>query len=137
MKKTIAIILSLALVMVCGTTNVLAANNKESSKESTSTKNARNIDYYTWGDGYVQSGTTYVKVTPGRGQNLKIHLYLKSGNVSISIKSSTGSYRYIAMWNTNGHHYADLVSPTDGGTYTVQLSSPGAPAWFSGGIYSE
>lgn len=37
-------------------------------------------------------------------------------------------------WTTEVHHWADIVTHTNGGTYTVRLIGP---AYVTGGFYSE
>ena len=75
-------------------------------------------------------------VNPGSGKNLKMHTYLKSGNLTVWVSTHAGyGYQKKATWNTNGHHYVDLVSGTGNQTYYVRLW--GTAAYFDGGIYSE
>lgn len=132
MKKFFATILSLCMVL---STSTIAFAAEAPVTEATSiTAETRNIDYYTYPD-QLLDGTKTVTVTPGSGEALKMHVYLSSGSLTVWVKPSSSSvWTQITTWNTIGHHYCDLVSNTDGGSYQVKVF--GAASWFEGGIYS-
>lgn len=105
-----------------------------SSANEETTIAPRNIDYWnTYGMATISN--TMIKVTPGAGENLKIHLYLYSNNtITISVAPVGGSFRTVATWNSTGHHWADLVNGTNGGSYWVKFTGSTIA---DGGIYSE
>ena len=144
MKKTFAILMALCMTFVSGSFQVFAKETTPqycheervttaSLDDSVSTYNT---DYFTFRDNAVLDGYQTIVVTPGSGEALKIHTYIMSGSLKVQVKKSSALfYKTIATWNNNGHHYADLVTNTDGSTYYVRLF--GAAALFNGGIYSE
>lgn len=142
MKKFLASFMTMAMILstMCMAKPAFA---QESSNvfdvESTSESNvARNIDYWTFPDGSFVAGGKYVTVYPGAGENLKIHIYLTGGTLIVKVRpTGTNNWRSVATFKGVGHHYADLVSGTNGGGYDVGLYGTGGVATFSGGIYSE
>lgn len=137
-KKLLALGLTLCMALSM-TSAVFAAETTppvatEATTEASETSVARNIDYYTYPN-QILDGYKTVRVTPGSGEALKMHVYLQSGALTVWVKPS-GSLFYSkkATWNTIGHHYVDLVPNTNGGSYDVRIF--GAASWFEGGIYS-
>lgn len=139
MKKLFAVLLSLCMILSCTSVSAFAAETfvEDVNPSNVSTyATARNINYYTFSDNSVLDGTITIKVTPGSGEALKIHLYIISGSVKVQVKKSSALlYTTVRTFKNAGHNYADLVSSTNGGTYYVRLT--GTAAWFNGGIYSE
>lgn len=141
MKKILGLCLTFCMILVAST-SVYAAEAKPTSegrleevKEAANAENsARNIDYWNTHGPLVISDSSF-KVTPGAGENLKIHLYVTKGPVTIKIRAQGSSgYTTIATWNSTGHHWADLVTGTDGGYYWVNIVGP---CIVDGGVYSE
>lgn len=140
MKKILMIMLTLTLVLSMPTM-VFAKENStsitENSLQSTSNVSSispKNIDYYTF-PSQILDGYKTVSVKPGSGEALKMHVYLSSGSLTVWVKSASSStWSKKATWNTIGHHYCDLSTKTNGGTYQIRLF--GAASWFEGGIYT-
>ena len=137
-KKLLALGLTLCMALSMSSA-VFAAETTtspvaEATTEVSEAAVARNIDYYTFPN-QILDGYKTIRVTPGSGEALKMHVYLESGALTVWVKPA-GSLFYSkkATWNTIGHHYVDLVSSTNGGSYDVR--SFGAASWFEGGIYS-
>lgn len=142
MKKILALCLSVCMLLTCATTtafaaepdNTLAEQKKEVTGTST-TNVTRNIDYWNTA-GPLQISQWSTRVSPGAGENLKIHFYVSVAPIKIEISRPGGGKTLIANWTTTGHHWADLVRGTDGGDYWVDMT--GSPvAIVDGGIYSE
>ena len=113
MKKYFALFLTMCMLVVGTSTSVLAAENEQ----------------------YVVIGNTSFRVFPGKGENLKIHLYLYTNNkITISVRPEGGSSRTVATWNSKGHHWADLVRGTNGKGYWITISGSTIA---DGGVYSE
>lgn len=140
MRKFFALFLTMCMFMVGTCTSVFAAENKqEANIEATSSTNDNDIsmlntDYWKT-PGPVVIGNTTFQVFPGKGENLKIHLYLYSSNkITISVQPEGGSTRTVATWNSKGHHWADLVRGTNGRPYWITISGSTIA---DGGVYSE
>ena len=137
MKKFLALCLTLCMALSMSSV-AFAAETPETpatqSKTEVSTVAARNTDYYTYTK-QILDGYKTVRVSPRSGVTLKMHVYLESGALTVWVKPAGSTfYTKKATWNTIGHHYVDLVSNTNGGSYDVRLF--GAASWFEGGIYS-
>lgn len=146
MKKLLACFLTMCTILVSMSMPVFAAEtgvttNVRTEKPTVKIVNneigiasARNIDYWNTHGATAISNTT-INVRPGAGENLKIHLYLYSNNsITIQVAPAGGSFRTVTTWNSTGHHWADLVSGTNGGTYSVRFIGSTVA---DGGIYSE
>ena len=132
MRKLLTIFLSLLMVFTMVPSVAFAAEPESLVDQSNST--AGNIDYYTYSTQYLDGPKTVV-VYPVSNVTLKLHLYIESGTVQVWVKSTNSAYyTKKATWTSNGHHYVDLVSKTNGGGYMVMLY--GSSAVFNGGIYS-
>ena len=140
MKKFFALLLTMCMLVVGTSMSAFAAEpevstNVTSTIDATSTSiTPRNTDYWnTYGP--LAIGNKSIRITPGAGKNLKIHLYMHSTNpITISVRPNGGTDRVVATWNTIGDHWADLVRGTNSGTYIVTLKGPTIA---DGGIYSE
>ena len=79
-----------------------------------------------------------IHVNPGQGKNLKVHFYLNklflpNMDLYISLLTNNG-YKRIAHWDTEGDHWADVVTNTAGTTYTIRMVGP---AYINGAFYTE
>ena len=137
MKKLLALCLTLCMALSMSSVAFAAETPtvvETSAETELSVASARNIDYYTYPE-QILDGYKTVRVTPGSGEALKMHVYIQSGALTVLVKPASSTfYTKKATWNSNGHHYVDLVSSTNGGSYDVRIF--GAAAWFDGGIYS-
>lgn len=148
MKKILALCLTFCMCLTCASTtafategsNDLVVQNEDVMDTADDTSiMPLNTDYWTTDILYIgnQNGFTK-KITVPKGQNLKVHfalskLLLEKMELYVQVLEN-GSYKTIAHWTTEGHHWADIVTHTNGGTYTVRLVGP---AYVSGGFYSE
>lgn len=143
MKKFFALFLSLCLMMSCTTMSAFAAEESSipteqvaqisATNSSASVLSTNNYDYWnSHGEVYIDKFSYNIDPLPG--ENIKIHLYLCSGSVTVKLRNKFGIVRTIATWNTEGHHYADLITNAQRTGYTVILEGP-AVADF--GIYEE
>lgn len=137
MKKLLVLCLTLCMALSMNSVAFAAEipTVVETSAETEAfVASARNINYYTYPE-QILDGYKTVRVTPGSGETLKMHIYIQSGALMVWVKPSNSTlYTKKATWNSNGHHYVDLVSNTNGGSYDVRIF--GAASWFDGGIYS-
>ena len=139
MKKSIALLLSTCTILSCAPISAFAAEidsipeaQLEQGDVSEDVASINNTDYWLH-NGFYEGGNVYV--TPKRGENLKLHLYIRSGSFNISIRDpKTGTVRFIGVWNTPGHHYADLALDTVNRRYTINFVGSGN---IDGGIYAE
>ena len=137
MKKILALCLALCMMLSVSLVAFAAevpTDTAEQPETSVSEAVVRNKDYYTYPDQYLD-GYKVVEVTPGKGEALKMHVFLRNGAIKVWVKPKGGLfYSQKANWTDYGHHYVDLVPNTSGETYQVRIF--GTAAWFEGGIYS-
>ena len=96
-----------------------------------------NTDYYTFNSTNYFDGVSIVSVTPPAGKTLKLHLYIENeAGLYVWVSTSiSGPWTQVAYWHGSGHHYTDLVSNTNGGTYYIRFLGAATHAY--GGIYTE
>ena len=140
-------VFTLALIIVLALFSTVSANAETIETVPAFTENiehnsdqqnpTRNTDLITFADpSILDGGIEYTGITPGSGRNMKIHVYMYSGSLTVWVKhSSSSNWTSIATWNTSGHHWADLVCPTSSGSYNIRLW--GSAAIFKGGVYLE
>lgn len=147
MKKFLALCLAFCLFLTCASTTAFAAEDNNLIVPNVDAIDATgeagimpcNTDYWTTELLYIgnQNGLT-LKITVPKGQNLKVHFYLSKlllEKMELYVQLlENGKYKTIAHWDTEGHHWADVVTNTNGGTFTVRLVGP---AYVHGGFYSE
>lgn len=92
MKKYFALFLTMCMLVVGTSTSVLAAENEQyvntevASASDDTGISTLNTDYWKT-PGPVVIGNTSFRVFPGKGENLKIHLYLYTNNkITISVR---------------------------------------------------
>lgn len=137
MKKFLTLCLTLCMALSMSSmafATETSTTTENQAETGVSIKSLTNIDYHTYSE-MILDGYNTVRVSPGAGEALKMHVYMQSGALTVYVKPANSSiYTKKATWNTTGHHYVDLVSSTNGGSYDVRIF--GAAAWFNGGIYS-
>lgn len=142
MKKSIALLLSICTVLSCAPMSAFAAEidrvpeaqveQVDVSEDTVSVTSINNTDYWLKNGSY-DGGVVYV--TPKAGENLKLHLYIRSGGFNISVQDpKTGTVRFIGSMRGVGHHYADLALNTVNRRYAISFVGGGD---IDGGIYAE
>lgn len=145
MKKILTASLLFCMIMMTTVTTVFATDYKHENKmESISDGKTEIVPYNmdVWSTNglplYVSADGLSIQVNPGAGKNLKVHFYLSKSflaNMRLTILLSTGSgYRTIAYWNTEGDHWADVVTNTSNTTYYIRIVGP---AYINGAFYTE
>ncbi len=143
MKKILSIALLFCMVFTCIPTTVNAAahsNNETKQLEMLEPTTDDGIVPYNQ-DVWTTSGLLYVSergiditVKPGVGENLKVHFVLSKLFLNnMSLKIYLGN-TLVANWNTEGHHWADVVTNTSSSTYKIRLVGP---AYINGAFYTE
>ena len=133
MKKITSFFMALCMFLFCGIVPAFATIPEQIDVSAkVSVTSARNIDYWNT-NGMKSIDNETITVRPGSGKNLKLHLYIETGVLTIVVKEY-GSLPKTFTWSTPGHHYADLCIGTKNTKYTI-LMYGGAMA--DGGIYSE
>lgn len=143
MKKILSIALLFCMVFTCIPTTVNAAahnNNETKQLEMLEPTTDDGIVPYNR-DVWTTSGLLYVSergiditVKPGVGENLKVHFVLSKVFLNnMSLKIYLGN-TLVANWNTEGHHWADVVTNTSSSTYKIRLVGP---AYINGAFYTE
>ncbi len=149
MKKILAICLTCCMLFTCVSTTAFAAENNDNSvvrNENVTDATGEtgimpcNVDIWSTNNlpHYVGTRGMQITVTPPKGSNLKVHffmtqLYEPTLNLSINVIKN-GVTRHIATWNTEGDHWADVVTNTDGGSYIIKMVGP---AYINGAFYTE
>lgn len=147
MKKFLALCLTFCMFLTCTSTAVFASEpSSDSALQTEDTANTTdelgimplNTDYWTTQLLYIGEKGFTQKIKVPKGKNLKVHfalskLFLEKMGLYVQVLQN-GSYKTIAHWTTEGHHWADIVTNTKGGVYTIRLVGP---AYVSGGFYSE
>ena len=159
MKKILSIALLFCMVFTCIPTTVNAAahsNNETKQLEMLEPTTDDGIVPYNQ-DVWTTSGLLYVSergiditVKPGVGENLKVHFVLSKlflnnmslkiylGNTLVVVEHDTDTMLacdyLVDNWNTEGHHWADVVTNTSSSTYKIRLVGP---AYINGAFYTE
>lgn len=140
MKKFLTFVLLFCTTLSCTFTTTFAA---ESKQEDIGMKKQSDIVPYNmdvWSTNglpvYITSKT--IQVNPGAGKNLKVHfylskLYLERMDFKIYLSTSYGD-KLIAHWNTEGDHWADVVTNTSNTSYRIRMV---VPAYINGAFYTE
>ena len=141
MKKILTFILTACMILSSLTPAFAAEKNTTSEMNSVKEEAvARNVDLatiptQTW------TGSITFQVTPSKGDNMKLHLYIYDGGCDVFVIKGAhptaliGGKR-VAAWGNTGHQYVDLVRNCENTTYTVTLYT-GTLCTADGGIYTE
>lgn len=145
MKKILSICLLFSMILASVPTTVLAAENKMNPERDKNLVYSEDISTYNrdiWSTNglpqYIDADGKTIQVNPGPGKNLKVHFYLSkifANKINLQILVDTGSgYRTVAHWNTEGDHWADVVTNTSNKIYKIRIIGP---AYINGAFYTE
>lgn len=143
MKKLLAAMLLFCMMLtgIPATVNAAECSNNETNQmEMLELTNDEGIVPYnrdvwsTNGILYVSEKGITITVRPGAGENLKVHFALsKLFLTNMRLRIYLGD-KLIANWNTEGDHWADVVTNTGSAGYKIRLVGP---AYISGAFYTE
>lgn len=146
MKKFFTLSLIFCILLTCTPTTTFAAESQGENERCVDSLVDEigivpyNVDVWSTNNlvTYIPENGMTIQVRPGQGKNLKVHFYLSKlflAKMDFYVLLSTSSgYKTIAHWNTEGHHWADVVTNTTSSTYTIRLVGP---AYINGAFYTE